>query len=51
VKQKKITILVETGYIGMAIIRRVSSGRHVILSDRSEDNAATDTKQLEDTVF
>lgn len=47
-KQKEVTILIGTGYVGMAIIRRVSAGHHVILADHSEEKALKAAKQLED---
>jgi len=47
VKQKEVTELIGTGYIGMAIIRRVSAGRHVILFDHSEEKALKAAKHSE----
>lgn len=48
---KKVTVLVGTGSIGQAIIRRVSAGKHVVLADYSVENAERAAKTLEDAGF
>lgn len=39
--KKEVVVLFGTGSIGLAIIRRVSAGKHIILADYSLKNAST----------
>ena len=48
---KNVSVLVGTGSIGQAIIRRVSAGKHVVLADYSVENAERAAKTLEDAGF
>ena len=43
--------MVGAGSIGLAIIRRVSAGKHIVLADYSEENAKRAAKTLEDAGF
>lgn len=45
---KQVAVLIGAGSIGQAIVRRVAAGKHVVLADYSEQNAATAAKTLED---
>lgn len=38
---KSVTVLIGAGSIGVAIARRVSAGKHILLADLKEDNAET----------
>lgn len=46
-----IIVIIGAGSIGQAIARRVSSGKHILLADLSEDNAAAAAKVLGDAGF
>ena len=46
-----IIVLIGSGSIGQAIARRVSAGKHILLADLSEDNAAAASKVLGDAGF
>ena len=48
---KKVVVLVGTGSIGLAIARRVSVGKHLVLADYSEKNAQAAAEMLEDAGF
>lgn len=48
---KQVAVLVGAGSIGQAIVCRVAAGKHVVLADYSEKNAATAAKTLEDAGF
>ena len=48
---KKISVLVGAGSIGLAIIRRVSAGKHIVLADYSMKNAQKAARTLEDAGF
>ena len=48
---KQVAVLIGAGSIGQAIVRRVAVGKHVVLADYSEQNAATAAKTLEDAGF
>lgn len=48
---KQVAVLIGAGSIGQAIVRRVAAGKHVVLADYSEQNAATAAKTLEDAGF
>ena len=48
---KQVTVLVGAGSIGLAIIRRVSAGKHIVLADYSIENAQRAAKTLEDAGF
>ena len=45
---KQVSVLVGTGSIGQAIIRRVSAGKHIVLADYSIENAQRAARTLED---
>lgn len=49
--KRQVSVLVGTGSIGQAIIRRVSAGKHVVLADYSMENAERAAKTLEDAGF
>lgn len=46
-----VNVLIGSGSIGLAIARRVSSGKHLVVSDRCEENAAAAEKSLADAGF
>ena len=48
---KKVVVLVGTGSIGLAIARRVSVGKHLVLADYSEKNAQAAAEMLEEAGF
>ena len=48
---KNVAVLLGTGSIGQAIIRRVGAGKHVVLADLSLENAQKAAKILEDAGF
>ena len=48
---KQVVVLVGAGSIGLAIARRVSVGKHLVLADYCEDNARAAAKTLEDAGF
>ena len=48
---KQVSVLVGAGSIGLAIIRRVSAGKHIVLADYSIENAQRAAKTLEDAGF
>jgi len=48
---KNVIVVIGTGSIGQAIARRVSSGKHVLLADLREDNAAVAGKILDQAGF
>ena len=48
---KKITVLIGAGSIGIAIVRRISSGHHVVLGDLRLENAEAAAKILRDAGF
>ena len=50
-KNKEISVLMGAGSIGLAIIRRVSAGKHIVLADYSEENARQAAKTLENAGF
>ncbi|MBR1798854.1 MAG: SDR family oxidoreductase [Bacteroidales bacterium] len=49
--KKKVSVLVGTGSIGIAIIRRVSVGKHVVLADYSIENAERAADTLKNAGF
>lgn len=49
--KKSVSVLVGAGSIGLAIIRRVSAGRHIVLADYSVENAERAASTLEDAGF
>ena len=49
--RKAVSVLVGAGSIGLAIIRRVSAGRHIVLADYSAENAQKTARTLEDAGF
>ena len=51
VMQKQVSVLVGAGSIGLAIIRRVSAGKHIVLADYSQDNAQRAAQTLENAGF
>lgn len=48
---KQVAVLVGAGSIGLAIIRRVSAGKHVVLADCNLQNAEQAANTLEDAGF
>lgn len=48
---KQVIVVVGAGSIGQAIARRVSAGKHVLLADIKEENAAAAAKILTDAGF
>ena len=48
---KDVAVLLGTGSIGQAIIRRVGAGKHVVLADLKQENADRAAKILEDSGF
>ena len=48
---KQVVILLGTGSIGQAIARRVSAGKHVVMTDYREANALAAAKILENAGF
>ncbi len=48
---KDVAVLLGTGSIGQAIIRRVGAGKHVVLADLRQENADRAAKILEDAGF
>lgn len=48
---KEVAVLLGTGSIGQAIIRRVGAGKHVVLADLRQENADRAAKILEDAGF
>ena len=49
--KKQVSVLVGAGSIGLAIIRRVSAGKHVVLADYSLEHAEQAAKTLENAGF
>ncbi len=49
--KKQVSVLVGTGSIGMAIIRRVSVGKHIVLADYSLENAKSAAMTLENAGY
>ena len=49
--KREVSVLVGAGSIGLAIIRRVSAGKHVVLADYSIENAERAAKTMEDAGF
>lgn len=48
---KEVAVLIGSGSIGQAIIRRVGAGKHVVLGDLKESTAKSVAKILEDAGF
>ena len=48
---KDVAVLLGTGSIGQAIIRRVGAGKHIVLADVKKENADKAAKILEDAGF
>ena len=48
---KDVVVVVGPGYIGQAIARRVSAGKHVLVADLREENADAAAKNLSDAGF
>jgi len=46
-----VTVVIGAGSIGQAIARRVSAGKHILLADLREENAAAAAKVLSDAGF
>ena len=51
VMQKQVSVLVGAGSIGLAIIRRVSAGKHIVLADYSQDNVQRAAQMLENAGY
>ena len=49
--KKQVSVLVGAGSIGLAIIRRVSAGKHIVLADYSQDNAQRAAQTLENAGY
>ena len=47
----KVTVLFGAGSIGLAIVRRIAAGGHIVLADYNEQNAANAAKTLEEAGF
>ena len=48
---KNVIVLIGAGSIGQAIARRVSAGKHILLADLRQENAAAAAKTLSDAGF
>ena len=48
---KDVAVLLGTGSIGQAIIRRIGAGKHIVLADLRQENADKAAKILEDAGF
>ena len=48
---KKVIVVIGAGSIGQAIARRVSAGKHLLLADLRQENAAAAAKTLTDAGF
>ena len=48
---KQVSVLMGAGSIGLAIIRRVSAGKHIVLADYSQQNAELAATTLENAGF
>ena len=46
-----VIVLVGAGSIGQAIARRVGAGKHILLADLRQENAATAAKTLSEAGF
>lgn len=51
VMQKQVSVLMGAGSIGLAIIRRVSAGKHIVLADYNLDNAHRAAQMLENAGY
>lgn len=51
VMQKQVSVLMGAGSIGLAIIRRVSAGKHIVLADYNLDNAQRAALTLENAGY
>ena len=49
--KKDVAVLLGTGSIGQAIVRRVGAGKHIVLADLKLENAERAAKILEDAGF
>ena len=49
--KKEVTVLIGAGSIGLAIIRRISAGKHIVLADYSVENAERAAVTLENAGF
>ncbi len=50
-KKASVIVVIGAGSIGMAIARRVGTGKHILLADIKEQNAATASKLLSEAGF
>lgn len=48
---KSVTVLIGSGSIGVAIARRVSAEKHILLADLKKENADTAAAVLSDAGF
>ena len=48
---KSVTVLIGSGSIGVAIARRVSAGKHILLADLKKENADAAAAVLSDAGF
>lgn len=51
VMKKQVSVLMGAGSIGLAIIRRVSAGKHIVLADYNLDNAHRAAQMLENAGY
>lgn len=49
--KKDVVVLLCTGSIGQAIVRRVGAGKHIVLADLKQGNAGVVAKILENAGF
>lgn len=49
--RKEVTVLFGTGSIGLAIVRRVAAGKHIVLADYRAEHAQEAAKTLENAGF
>ena len=47
----QVTVLIGAGAIGLAIARRISAGKHVVVADLKEENARAAARILEEAGF
>ena len=47
----RVTVLIGAGSIGLAIARRISAGKHIVVADLKEENARAAARILEEAGF
>ena len=50
-KEVKVVVLIGAGAIGQAIAKRISTGKHILISDIKIENAEVAAKTLTDAGF